>query len=155
MRLSALRFVTLLAPNMCPVYEFIAHHVGERLCYPTELVVGTSYDQVAEADIAFLCGLPYVRFMERSEQVIELLAAPVLSGSRYEGRPIYFSDVIVHRDSPFQSFADLRGATWAYNEPQSHSGFGVVRHHLACLGETMRFFGQVFLAGFHERSIRK
>lgn len=154
MSFSPLRFVTFLAPNMRPVYEYIAHHVGERLSYPTELAVGTCYDQIVEADVAFLCGLPYVRFMERSDPIIELLAAPVLSGARYAGRPIYFSDVIVHRDSAYHSFSDLRGATWAFNEPNSHSGFGVVRYHLACLGETMHFFGRVVEAGFHERSLR-
>jgi phosphonate transport system substrate-binding protein len=149
-----LRFATFLAPNMRPVYEFITHYVGEQLGCATELVIGSLYEAVAEADVAFLCGLPYVRLVDQSEPSIELLAAPVLSGERYAGRPIYFSDVIVHRESPFHSIADLRGATWAYNEPNSHSGFGIVRYHLAYLGETMDYFGSVVETGFHERSIR-
>src|SRR5260370_3655348 len=91
-----LRFVTFLAPNLRPVYEFIARHIGERLGCATELVDGDSYDDVAEADVAFLCGLPYVRLMERKKPPVELLAAPVLQGARYRGRPICFSDVIVH-----------------------------------------------------------
>src|SRR5258708_4278417 len=131
-----LRFVTFLAPNVRPVYEFIARCVGEQLGYATELVDGDSYDDVAEADVAFLSGLPYVRLMEEDEPLIEVLAAPVLHGARYRGRPICFSDVIVRRDSHFHTFADLRGARWAYNEPNSHSGHGVVRYHLAQMGET-------------------
>src|SRR5262245_23046279 len=86
---SALRFVTFLAPNMRPVYEFIARYVGERLGRTTELVVGDSYADVAEADVAFLCGLPYVRLMEQPQPPVEVLAAPVLRGARYGGRPFY------------------------------------------------------------------
>ena len=71
-------------------------------------------------------------------------------GDRYGGRPIYFSDVIVHRDSPFRSFLDLRGHSWAYNEPLSHSGYGITRYHLLELGETGGFFSEVVEAGFHE-----
>jgi phosphonate transport system substrate-binding protein len=149
-----LRFATYLAPNVRPVYEFIASYIGDQLGCATELIVGDSYARVAEADVGFLCGLPYVRLVEQPGPPIELLAAPVLRGARYGGRPVYFSDVIVRRDSRFRTFADLRGARWAYNEPNSHSGFGVVHHHLARLGETSGYFGRVIKAGWHERSIR-
>src|SRR5262249_55323044 len=87
-----LRFATYLAPNVRPVYEFIARYVGDRLGCTTELIVGDSYARVAQADVAFLCGLPYVRLVDRPEPPIELLAAPVLRGARYGGRPVYFSD---------------------------------------------------------------
>jgi phosphonate transport system substrate-binding protein len=82
------------------------------------------------------------------------VAAPILEGDRYRGRPIYFSDVIVAADSPFRSFEDLRGASWAFNEPDSQSGFGVVRAHLAGLGEPRGYFGRVVEAGFHDTAIR-
>jgi phosphonate transport system substrate-binding protein len=149
-----LRFATYLAPNVRPVYEYIASHVGHRLGCSTELVVRDSYTRVAEADVTFLCGLPYVRLVAKPEPPIELLAAPVLRGARYGGRPVYFSDVIVRRNSRFHSFADLRGARWAFNEHDSHSGFGVVRYHLARLGETSSYFSRVIKTGWHERSIR-
>jgi phosphonate transport system substrate-binding protein len=84
----------------------------------------------------------------------EPIAAPVLQGDRYGGSPIYFSDVIVHRRSPFRSFDDLRGRSWSYNEPLSHSGYGITRYHLLRMGETNGFFGEVIEAGFHEESIR-
>ncbi len=150
-----LRFVTFLAPNMLPVYHFIARRVGQRLGCATELMVGSSYDQLGPiADVGFICGLPYVQLARRPNPPVEPLAAPVLQGERYGGRPIYFSDVIVHRDSPFRCFADLRGCSWSYNEPCSHSGYGVTRYWLTCLGETRGYFGRVVVAGWHERSIR-
>ena len=85
---------------------------------------------------------------------MELLAVPVPAGPRYHGRPIYFSDVIVRKQSPFQTFADLRGAAWAYNEPRTlHSGYNVVRAYLAELGERDGYFGGVVESGAHQPSI--
>jgi phosphonate transport system substrate-binding protein len=149
-----LRFATFLAPNMLPLYAFIARYVQARLGVPTELVVGSSYERLSEqADVSFLCGLAYIE-LRRLGEPIEPLAAPLLRGGRYGGRPIYFSDVIVRRDSPFCSFADLRGCSWAYNEPYSHSGPGITCHRLVKLGETQNYFGRVIQAGWHQQSIR-
>ena len=147
----ALRFTTFLAPNMRGVYDFITRYVGGRLGRRTELVVGTSYDDWAGgAEVGFLCGLPYVELAP----YLEPLAAPVLRGERYGGRPVYFSDVVVRRDSPFRSFADLRDRSWAFNEPRSHSGHGVTLYHLVRMGETADYFGRVVEAGWHERALR-
>ena len=120
-----------------------------------ELVPGTSYEEFFSGKFegAFVCGLPYILMTRMPEPPMELIGAPVLSGDRYEDRPIYFSDVIVKADSPYQTFHDLRGASWAFNERLSHSGYGVVRSHLVSLGETRGYFSEVIEAGFHLRSI--
>jgi phosphonate transport system substrate-binding protein len=151
-----LRFASFLAPNMLSVYQFVAEAVGARIGRNTELIVGSSFDQFAsgQVDAGFICGLPYVQLMRQQPPPIDVLAAPVLAGERYCGLPIYFSDVIVRRESPFQRFLDLRGGSWAYNDPDSHSGYNITRHHLVRLGETQSFFGRVVEAGFHQRSIR-
>src|SRR3989475_12633391 len=52
-----------------------------------------------------------------------LAAAPVFDDPRTEGRPAYFSDVIVAQGSPALRFEDLRGGTWAFNDPCSWSGY--------------------------------
>lgn len=149
-----LRFATFLAPNMLPLYAFIARYVQTRLGISTELVVGSSYERVSEqADVIFLCGLAYIELRKQGEP-IEPLAAPLLHGGRYGGRPIYYSDVIVRRDSSFRTFADLRGCSWAFNEPYSHSGPGITCHRLVELGETQCYFGRVIQTGWHEQSIR-
>ena len=80
-----------------------------------------------QAHLGWICGLPYVRLAG----VLEPLAAPVMAAPRYQNRPVYFSDVVVRREDPFRRLEDLRGAAWAYNEPNSHSGYGVVRCELA------------------------
>ena len=154
--MERLRFGTYLAPNVLPTYEAIVEHVGRRLGVEAELVVETSYESCErdENDVCFVCSLPYVTFERRGVSPAEPVAAPVLQGTRYGGRPIYFSDVIVRPDSPFRSFAELRGASWAFNEPLSHSGYGITRYHLVRMGETEGFFGRVVESGFHEESIR-
>jgi phosphonate transport system substrate-binding protein len=151
-----LRFGTFLAPNIMPVYEAVAGEVGRRLGVETELVVENSYDACAndENEVCFVCSLPYVHFEREGIAPAVPIAAPVLQGERYGGRPVYFSDVIVHAESPFHSFLDLRGRSWAYNEPLSHSGYGITRYHLLELGETHGFFGEVVEAGFHETSMQ-
>jgi phosphonate transport system substrate-binding protein len=86
---------------------------------------------------------------------VEAVAAPVVRGERYGGRPVYFSDVIVSRISRILSFEDLRGCTWAYNEPDSHSGYLITLFSLLSRGETGAFFGRSVMTGFHQESIRR
>lgn len=154
--MADLRFGTFLAPNIMPVYEAVAEAVGSRLGLSTELVVETNYDNCVKDvnDVCFVCSLPYVVFERQGLSPAVPVAAPVISEPRYQGRPIYFSDVIVPRDSEAQSFLDLRGRSWAFNEPLSHSGYGITRFHLVQLGETNGFFGEVIEAGYHETSIQ-
>jgi phosphonate transport system substrate-binding protein len=151
-----LRFATFLAPSVRPVYEGVVAAVAKRLGIDAELTVGSSFAQFArgEVDAGFICGLPYVELTRGEPSPVTPIAAPVLAGERYAGRPIYFSDVIVRHDSDIAAFADLRGRSWAYNDRGSHSGYNLTRYHLVRLGETSGFFGRVVEAGFHQRAIR-
>jgi len=151
-----LRFATFLAPNMLPVYRFLADRIADRLGRPVELVAGTSFDQFehGEADLGVLCGLPYVWLAARRPPPVEPLAAPVLAGDRYGGRPVYYSDVIVRRDSPISCLDELRGRSWAYNEPASHSGHTVTLYSLVRMGAQPGFFARMVEAGFHQRALR-
>ena len=151
-----LRFATFLAPNMLPVYRFLTDRIGQRLGRSVELVVGSSFDQFqpGEADLGVICGLPYVWLADRHPAPVEPLAAPVLAGDRYGSRPVYYSDVIVGRDSPITCLEELRGCSWAYNEPASHSGHSVTLYALVRMGARPGFFGRVVEAGYHQRAIR-
>ena len=151
-----LRFATFLAPNVLPTYRFLAERIAQHLGRPVEVVAGTSFDQFerGEADLGVICGLPYVRLAARRPPPVEPLAAPVLAGERYGGRPLYFSDVIVHRDSAIAGIHELEGRSWAYNEPASHSGYTLTLYELVRLGARPGFFSKVVEAGFHQRAIR-
>jgi phosphonate transport system substrate-binding protein len=147
-----LRIATCLAPHLCWFYRFVARSLGRHLARPAAFFADAPYEELGEVDVAFVCSLAYLDHPMIAGR-FEPIAAPVLAGPRYSGRPIYYSDVIVHADSPLRTFADLRGRSWAFNEPYSQSGFGITRYHLARLGETRGYFGAVVEAGRHDRAI--
>ena len=153
--MADLRVGTFLAPNIMPVYEAVTEALELRLGLTAELVVETNYDNCVNDinDVCFVCSLPYVVFERQGLSPAVPVAAPVISEPRYAGRPVYFSDVIVPADSDAQRFEDMRGRSWSYNEPLSHSGYGITRYRLVQLGETNGFFGEVIEAGYHETSI--
>lgn len=152
--MQTIRFATYLAPNIYDTYAFIAHYVGEKIGRSVMLIVGQSFDQIdRQVDVAFMCGLPYATLAESPTCPLELLAAPVLLGERYQHRPIYFSNVIVRRASPYASFDDLCGCAWAYNQQESHSGWNIVVYSLLKRGKTPTFFGQLIATGSHLNSI--
>jgi phosphonate transport system substrate-binding protein len=151
---------TCQAENTFEITRLLADYLAERLHMPVECVADVSGEKRylhidrGKIDMGWICGRPYIKRADRSNPHIELLAAPVMQGERYGGRPVYFSDVVVHTDSPFQQFTDLRGASWAYNQPGSHSGYGVICFHLAQMGETNHFFGKTIGSGAHMKSLQ-
>jgi phosphonate transport system substrate-binding protein len=158
--MDRIKTTSLQAQNADFVVGAVTGYVGERLGVSTEFIVDIPWQEreslldTGRIQVAWICGWPYVRKADRPEPGIELLAAPVMQGARYQDLPVYFSDVVVRRDSRFKAFADLRGASWAYNEPGSHSGYNVVRYHLATLGEISGYFGQVVESGAHQVSLQ-
>ena len=158
---SVLRVTSLQAPNADPWVAAVTVYLAERLGRPVAFVNDIPWEErerlldAGQIELGWICGWPYVRKMRRQSPNLELLAAPVPAGARYGDRPIYFSDVVVRRDSPYQAFADLRGAVWGYNEPGSQSGFNIARYHLAVRGLTWAFFGRVVRTGSHQNSLRQ
>jgi phosphonate transport system substrate-binding protein len=148
-----------MAENTEAVCLAIAAYLELMVRVPTRYVSGIPWQEReagfdrGEIDILWLCGLPYVQKAAHAESDMELLAVPVPLSERYQGRAVYFSDVVVRRDNSARCFDDLRGAIWAYNEPRSHSGFNVVRAYLAERGETNGFFARAVESGAHSRSL--
>lgn len=142
------------------VYDKISHYLGAKTNRPCEFVTGLSYSTIDDMlkrgtiDLAFACGLPYVLDQERPEPETELLAAPVMADPRYQGKPKYYSDLIVRADASFKTIRDLRGARFVYNDELSNSGYNMPRSRLLAIGETKGFFGKVLRSGSHEESIR-
>lgn len=151
-----LRLVSSRSDNSVFLFRAVARWLQEELGTAVELDESGDWrsreaDLLAgRAHVGFVCSIPYVRHPDR----LQVLAAPVMAGSRYGGRPVYFSDVLVRRDSGFRCFEDLRGCRWAYNEPDSHSGCNVTRYYLAETGRCDGFFGEVLETGAHQDSLR-
>jgi len=154
-----LRFSSCMAPNMESMCRDIVRLAGERLGV-TSLFVGDIDWQARERgfmagaiDVLWICGLPYVWNWQDETDAAHLLAAPVMQGERYGGRAVYYSDIVVRRSSGFASFDDLRGTRFVYNEPRSHSGYNVMRHHLARNGHHRGYFESASESGAHQRSL--
>lgn len=155
-----LRVTSCMAENMEFVGRAIATYIQQTLQLPTQFVDDVTWPERerqfyrGDIQVCWICGLPYVHKADQPTGSIEILAAPIMRGARYANRPVYFSDVVVRRDSRFQQFEQLRGGSWAYNEPRSHSGCTITRYHLATLGETGAFFDTVVESGAHQASLR-
>lgn len=157
--LSSLTLTSCQAPIADTFVEGVAAYLRTRLQMTVHCELQIPWPlreqrlQTGNIQIGWICGAPYVQMQDEAHAPLTLLAAPVMAAPRYDDRPLYFSDVVVRADRPYATFADLRGAAWAYNEPHSHSGYHVVRYHLATLGETGAFFGRVIASGAHQRSL--
>jgi len=153
---ATLYSATFLAPTLYSTYKYITEYVGEQLNIPAVLTIGESLEGFADGqiDMGFMCGLLYVHLTNQHPSPVEPLAAPVLLGPRYHDEPIYFSDVIVRRDSAYQSFDDLQGSIWTYNETGSHSGYNLVDYTLFKQSRTHQFFGRMIASGSHMRSLQ-
>jgi phosphonate transport system substrate-binding protein len=153
-------FASLMADNAAEFCRALAGHIGSRTGIGVRVLEDTPWQErerrlyCGQADLGIVCGLQYVNAVDRGEVPgIDLLAAPVMRGLRYANCPAYFSEVVVRRDHAAHSLADLRGCTWAYNEPTSHSGYALTRYTLAARGERAGFFGRVVATGAHQRSL--
>jgi len=149
-----------MAPNMDFLTAALAGYLSGRLGIPVEAQLDIPWQEreqrldAGQIDLCWICGLPYVWKADHASPRVRLLAAPVMRLARYLDAPIYFSDVVVRRDSSFQKLADLRGAAWAYNEPGSQSGYNITRYTLAVRGRADGFFGRAVASGAHQMSLQ-
>jgi ABC-type phosphate/phosphonate transport system substrate-binding protein len=80
----------------------------------------------ADLACAMMCGLTYALREPRPT----LLAAPVPSPMRYQRRPVYFTDIVVHADASFESLEDTFGGVVGYTLEDSMSGCIALRRYL-------------------------
>jgi len=157
--MPGLRLASCMAENSELVCRLVAAYLAAKLDLKVEYISEIPWQEResrfdrGEIEILWLCGLPYADKIDSLRANMELLAVPVPAGERYQDQPIYFSDVVVRQDSRFESFAHLRATAWAFNEPRSHSGYNVVRAHLAEIGLRHGFFGEIVESGAHSLSV--
>ena len=58
------------------------------------------------------------------------IAAPIPRAAWAVGRPMYRTDLIARKDSPFRTLEDTFGGSAGWTVAHSHSGFNAWRHHL-------------------------
>jgi phosphonate transport system substrate-binding protein len=134
-------------------YRQLLDYLGNRLGMDVELVQRKTYGEISELvgnggiDLAFICSGPYAT--GKGKYGFELLATPEIQGSHF-----YQSYLIVNRDSPFGRLEDLKGRTFAFTDPDSHTGKLVPTHWLAERNERPEtFFGKAIYTYSHDNSI--
>jgi ABC-type phosphate/phosphonate transport system substrate-binding protein len=87
----------------------------------------------------FMCGLPYSLTTPQPELVV----APVPSPPAYAGRACYWSDIVVHADSPFQTLEQTFGHRLALTTPESQSGYAALLYALMPFGGVKPLYREI------------
>ena len=158
--------LSYLAPSIpAALFELLAREIEAATGAPIELAFETRVsgpspedDPFAthRADLAFVCAPSYPALKEAGSPVALLPAAPVFDDPRAEGRPVYYSDVVVRSGRAAARFEDLAGSVWAYNDRRSRSGWLNMLARLAEIGHAGgpdAFFTGLVPAGSHLRSL--
>jgi phosphonate transport system substrate-binding protein len=161
-----LRLLSYLAPSIPRgLFELISRELGARLgviaTIDFETRVSGPYpgaDPFASdrADVAFACAPSYPLLKRSGSPVVLLPAAPVFADPRAEGRPVYFSDVMVRAGHRARRFEELAGAVWSYNDRLSRSGWQRMLERLGEIGHAggpETFFSALVESGSHLRSL--
>jgi phosphonate transport system substrate-binding protein len=118
------------APTVMRLNEPMRAYLEKRLKIPVELVVGANYAATGEAlrfgrlDVAYLGPVTYILQSRRTK--LEPFARP----THAVVGPTFQAVVIVPKDGPAKTLADLKGQEVAFGDPASTSGTWVPRYQL-------------------------
>ncbi|BCG47971.1 ABC transporter, substrate-binding protein [Citrifermentans bremense] len=135
-------------------YREFLDYIGDELGKPVEYVDIPSYEETNKMlenrniDAAIVCSGPYVDGHKKFG--LELLAAPKAFGAA-----VYYSYIIVPKESSAKALDDLKGKTFAFTDPLSNSGKLVPEYLLAKKGySSSTFFSKTVYSGSHDKSIQ-
>ncbi|MBE0585277.1 MAG: phosphate/phosphite/phosphonate ABC transporter substrate-binding protein, partial [Desulfofustis sp.] len=134
-------------------YQQIIDYLGTKLDMDAEMIHRTTYDEIdvmleqGQVDVAFICSMSYVLNNEKFGG--ELLVVP-----QVDGKTVYHSTLIVHRDSSVETIDDLAGKSFVFVDPKSNSGRLYPVYLLAKRDETPESFFSSFLYSYsHNKSV--
>ena len=134
-------------------YKDIIDYISEKTSLPVQLVQRETYEEVNtlvrdnELHAAFVCTGAYTR--GHDEFGMELLVAPVAYG-----KPVYYSYIIVPKESSAQTLSDLKGKSFAFTDPLSNTGKLSPSYMLAKMGQDVDlFFSRNTYTYSHDKSI--
>ena len=135
-------------------YRDFLRYIQEKIGTRVEYVDREGYAEINEMlkngqlEAAFVCSGPYVDGHEQFG--LELLAAPQAYGAT-----VYYSYIIVPKESTAKNFNELRGTRFAFTDPLSNSGKLVPTYMLARMNETPEsFFKEFVFTKAHDKSIK-
>lgn len=135
-------------------YKELLDYIEKRLDIKINFVEKRTYQEVnallrsENIDVAFVCGGPYI--VGHDEFNLELLVAPVVGG-----KALYYSYIIVAKDSQIQRIEDLEGKVFAFVDPMSNTGKLIPTCMLQELGRNPQtFFKECLYTYSHDSSIK-
>jgi phosphonate transport system substrate-binding protein len=134
-------------------YQSLVSYMGQTLDRRAMLILKPTYAEINDlirgqrAEVGFICSLAYVQGNQSFG--LELLVAPEI-----KGETVYYSYLIVPKESGATRLEDLRGASFAFTDPLSNSGHLVPVYQLSLLGESpASFFSRTVFTYSHDNSI--
>ncbi len=135
-------------------YNDLLKYVALKTDKEIELKQRKSYKEINDllekqlVDLAFICSGAYVS--DEIYKKVKLIAVPVSNG-----KPFYQAYIIVNKNSPFKSFADLSGKSFAYTDPLSNTGKLYAIKLINDLGRNPdNYFSKTILTYAHDNSIQ-
>ena len=156
--MNTLIFTHYLSPIIDPACEAITSKLADELNVSVQYT-DADWDermQLLEScrpHVAWICGLLHVYQSAQTEWPYEAIAAPMMRAARYQQQPVYFTDVIVSKESTFDSISSLEGASWAINETTSLSGYHMMKCWMKEQSIADDFFGDQIMTGTHLNSV--
>jgi phosphonate transport system substrate-binding protein len=147
---------TMISPlTTFNLYKDLIDYISKQSGYKVEFKQRKTYFEVNELltekklDFAFICTGAYLE-AQINKRPIELLAVPVVNGKSY-----YQAYVIVNTDSEFRKIDDLKGASFAFTDPLSNTGYLYVVNYLKGIKTTPeKFFNRIIFTYAHDYSIQ-
>jgi phosphonate transport system substrate-binding protein len=131
----------------------LARALSERIHLPVRATVTLDYTTLVES---MRSGHVHFGWLTPSPLVLaeRLFGVRVLLTQVRRGQPTYFSAFVVRDDSRFRTLEDLRGASVAWVDPTSTSGYVIPRYLIVQRGfDPSRFFSRQVFAGQHDASV--
>ncbi len=153
----SLVFVSLLAEPLHNAYRELCEKLAEngldiRFEECPTWQEGLEMLEDGRAQVGAVCGLLYARLRAKGIP-IDPVAIPVLKSRRYEDSGVYWSDLVVRADSEWETYEQLEGKTWLFNEVGSFSGYRTVLADLQRRGLSRTYFGDQIATGSHQQSL--
>jgi phosphonate transport system substrate-binding protein len=135
-------------------YKALLGYIGDKLKIKVNFIEKESYAEVnflleeGKIDVAFVCGGPYIDGHDKFG--LQLLVAPLV-----DGKTVYYSYIIVHKDSSIDKFDELKGKTFVFVDPLSNSGKNYPTYVLKQMKEAPETFFKEYVYSYaHDTSIR-
>lgn len=135
-------------------YHELIEYISDKLGLPIEFSQKKTYSEVnnllktGKIDIAFICSGAYIA----AEGKIQLdnIVIPVINNSYY-----YYSYIITHKDYNINSFADLKGKSFAFTDPLSNTGYVYAHYRVKEMGYShLNYFSNTIFTNAHDHSIQ-